>query len=335
MPRILFVGDDFYGSNATSLRNSFFRMGCEVLTVNTHFLGTSTVPRRLAARYGRDDARYPEPRTEQFNGHLQRLIESWLPDILFVVKGLFVDPQTLTAAANCMRVHYHPDDSRNPVNTSRRLRLSEPLYDLHVTTKTFNVDELRGRKARAVLYIPCAYDRDWHRPARSPQGRTYLLGFIGTRRPDRVALIRSLGFRLRDRLLVAGSRWRGDIRLRRTSIVLGPQYGHDFSLAVALTRCQLGLLNSDNRDLHTCRTFEVPASGGLLLAERTTEHQELLAEGHEALFFDDEDELLDALNRVASSPSIASRIAQAGYRRITEGRHTYDDRVVTILDSLG
>lgn len=88
------------------------------------------------------------------------------------------------------------------------------------------------------------------------------------------------------------------------------------------------------RDRHVMRTFEIPACGAFMLAERTDEHLELFEENREAAYFGSVEELLDKVRYYLSHEDERQRIAKAGYRRVTAGRHTYLDRLKEILDQV-
>ncbi|SHU37517.1 Uncharacterized protein conserved in bacteria [Mycobacteroides abscessus subsp. abscessus] len=123
--------------------------------------------------------------------------------------------------------------------------------------------------------------------------------------------------------------------LRATGATIGGAvYGDHFATAVASVTANLVLLNSDNRDTHTCRTFEIPACGGLFVGERTDEHSELLDEGTECLLFSDEAELREVLHWCARHPAQAAKIAEAGHARVTQDAHRYVDRAREIIDEL-
>ena len=51
-----------------------------------------------------------------------------------------------------------------------------------------------------------------------------------------------------------------------------------------------------NDDLHTSRTFEIPACGGFMLSERSKEHSDFFEENKEAIFFDSAEELFNKIN---------------------------------------
>jgi Glycosyl transferases group 1 len=331
MPRVLFVGDDWYGSNATSLRDALVRQGCEVLTVDTFGGGgggrtlARRVRRAVAPGRGAGDAR-------ALSASVVRHAKDWRPELLVAFKALLLDAEAL-AGLSCPKIHYHPDDSTNPENRSPTFESAEAFYDLHITTKSFNVAEIASRAKGDVHFMFCAYDAVWHRCAvdAMPREPAYDVAFIGTRRDDRVELIARLARQFGKRMLIAGSGWAADRILRRRSVVTQPLYGLDFSRAVWSARVHLGLLNSANRDLHSCRTLEVPAAGGLLLAERTSEHEALFEDGESAVLFGSPDELEGRLSVLLEHPARAQSIASNGHGTIVRGRNSYDDRARELL----
>ncbi|MGQ4617272.1 glycosyltransferase family protein [Nocardia sp. R7R-8] len=332
--KILFVGDDWLGSNARSLAEGFRQLGHKVMVIDST---AATLPPRLSPSwlYAKSHEQRAPWTVERVHTRLERAAAELHPDLVFAFKSVHLDQRRLLDIPAALHVHYSPDDVANPVNTTPAYLAHEAEWDLIVTTKRHNLRELLARGAKQTLFVRSAYDPAWHHPAAKRTTRQYLVGFIGACRPDRrdgmVSLARTYG----AQLLVCGPGWRRVRQLRTTRAeVSGAVYGEDFSITVASVTANLVLLNSDNRDTHTCRTFEVPAAGGLFVGERTDEHAELLDHGAEAFLFSSRDELDEILERCALYPDQAVKIAEAGHRRIVEGRHTYTDRAREILHAL-
>jgi hypothetical protein len=93
-------------------------------------------------------------------------------------------------------------------------------------------------------------------------------------------------------------------------------WGEEYATAIQAAKVCLGLLSKGNRDLHTRRSVEVPALGGLLCAERTSEHLDLFREDVEAVFWSDATECAEKCAALLSDPAYASSIAAAGQRRV-------------------
>ena len=332
--KILYIGDDWVGSNARSLADGFRQAGHDVVVIDTTSV---TLPARLSPSWWYSKAaRHRAPwRLADVHRQIDAAAQDFRPDVLFAFKGIHLDQERLLSAPASAHVHYSPDDVGNSYNTTPEYLEHESAWDLVVTTKRHNVPELEARGARRVKFVRSAYDPAWHRPCAKRGARQYLVGFIGAERPDRAGLVTRLGAEHGKKLLVRGPGWRRKPGLLATGATVGGAvYGDHFAAAVASVTANLVLLNSDNRDTHTCRTFEIPATGGLFVGERTDEHAELLAEGTECLLFSDEEELRDILHRCAQRPEQAEQIAAAGHRRVTTEAHRYVDRAREIVDEL-
>jgi hypothetical protein len=330
--RILYIGDDWVGSNATSLADGFRQAGHEVVVVDSTAV---SLPARLSppwaySKFSR--GRRAPWSIEMAHRRIERVAQNFRPDMVFGFKTIHLDQRRLLDTRARLHVHYSPDDVANSYNLSPEYLKLESEWDLVVTTKRHNVSELLDRGVRAVKFVLSAYDPAWHRPRARRDTRRYLVGFVGTCRPDRRADTVALAHRYGRAMLICGPGWRRVPELQLTrAAVGGPVYGEQFSAVVASVTANLVLLNSDNRDTHTCRTFEVPAAGGLFVGERTSEHEELLDDGTECLLFSEPDELHEILRWCEINPGLAEKVAESGHRRIVESSHRYVDRAREII----
>ena len=89
----------------------------------------------------------------------------------------------------------------------------------------------------------------------------------------------------------------------------------DYAMAVQCAKVCIGMLSKGNRDLCTTRSFEIPRLGGLLCAERTSEHLALYREDVEAVFWNDADECVEKCIRLLSDGPWRSQVAQNGRKR--------------------
>jgi spore maturation protein CgeB len=101
------------------------------------------------------------------------------------------------------------------------------------------------------------------------------------------------------------------------------------------SKIHLNFLRRANRDTFTDRSFELPAMGCFMLAERSDEHMALFREGIDAEFFDGIDELITKVDHYLADDEARMRIATSGYRRVVSGKHTYFDRFSEIVARVG
>ena len=78
------------------------------------------------------------------------------------------------------------------------------------------------------------------------------------------------------------------------------------------SKISLCFLRKLNRDLQTLRTVEIPSVGGFMLAERTLEHTSMFVEDDEAVFFGDDNELLQKVKKYLTDDQIREKIAKKG-----------------------
>ena len=337
--RILFAGALWYGSTALHRKVALQELGHDVVGVDTtppNRRWERWLPIRILRRLG-----YPldlAGANRQVLSHIERNPF----DILWVDKGLTIAPQTLVAVKNqypaCRLVSYSPDDMLNPRNQSRRYLADLPLYDLHVTTKSYNVAELKELGARDVLFVGNAYDRHTHCPIplTADEKRRWGadVGFVGAFEQARYQMMSALA-EAGVQVTVRGPGWEPYVGQHpNMSIKPGWVLGDDYAKAICATKINLCFLRKINRDLQTQRSVEIPACGGFMLAERTDEHLALFQEGEEAEFFSDEEELISKVRYYLDHEQERAQIAARGRERCLRSGYSNHERLRTVLDYL-
>jgi spore maturation protein CgeB len=262
-------------------------------------------------------------------------------DVVWVDKSLSLAPATLDRLRDRLPlarfVAYSGDDMSNPVHQSPRYLRSIDRYDLHVTTKSYNVAELEALGANEVLFVGNAFDPETHRPVTlAPDERTPLaadVGFVGwyeAERADWIYRLAASGIPV----AVRGPEWRRLAKSHPLLRVVDTYVGDaEYPRVLSATKINLGFLRKMNRDLQTTRSIEIPGCRAFLLAERTSEHLQLFEEGVEAEFFGSFEELLAKCRYYLEHDAERRRIAAAGYRRCHAG-YTTTHRVTQILAHL-
>lgn len=321
--RIVYVGPLAYGQTSMQRLEALKALGHCVAEVNTFNAEIVSICKKYANQlWGRLFGPLDRGR---INDQILEMVAEHHPEILWIDKGLIIDSETLLRvkeiSPKTIAVSYSPDDMMNPNNQSKQYLQGVPLYDLHVTTKSFNVAELKVLGARAVIFVNNAYCPFIHQPrVLTPKEKILLggpVGFIGTYEKERADILVWLA-QQDIPVKIWGRSW--PRRLKRAGIrnlkIMGAELlGKEYSKAICAFDINLGFLCKKNRDLQTTRSIEIPACGAFLLAERTTEHQTLFQEGQEAEFFDSPDELLTKIRYYLDHEEDRRRIAAAGMAR--------------------
>jgi spore maturation protein CgeB len=214
-----------------------------------------------------------------------------------------------------------------------------PEYDLLVVLRETNIAEAYARGARRVIRACMSYDPTMHAPRylsdadRSSWASNVL--FVGTWMPERgpfIARLLTLGLPV----TVYGDGWQKAPEWPSIKQAWrGPAIeGDDYAKAIQSAKVCIGLLSKGNRDQHTSRSFEIPALGGLLCAERTSEHLALFEEGREAVFWSSADECATVCRELLENEGRMKQVAMAGHRRVRMLNVSTDDVVGRILTAV-
>lgn len=311
--RILFVGDlgrDSYLSGQ-SRSDALRAQGHTVQEFTTLGWGGTT-----PLRYRLNHRLFLGPRVRDLNRRLQDAVAGAKPDVVWVDKGLWIYPRTMASMRRHagLVLHYSTDDVLMKASQNWLHRRVLSHYGLYLTTNRFNVTELRERYGVRTCRAGMGYDERVHDPGSTdgPGSTDPHIVFIGHWEPtteDVVTALRDAGLPIR----VWGANWNRAKRpqWRETKMLSHGQYNDTVRRAGVALCC----LSKWGRNESTGRSFEIPALGAVLLAERTAEHEYLYGDGTEAVLFSDTAELTARARDLLADPARIRKIARAGQER--------------------
>lgn len=236
------------------------------------------------------------------------------------------------------RLVFLTDDPWNPAHLAPWFMKTLPLYDAVFSPRRANLDDLRQVVGNRVSYLPFAYAPELHYPeppADASEENQFAsdIIFIGGADADRVSIVDPL-IRAGFNVALYGGYWG---RFQETK---AHNRGHadpqTARKAIGGAKVALCLVRQANRDGHSMRTFETPAIGACLLMEKTDEHQEIFGqELQTAAYFVDTDEMVDKTRWLLRNEAERSRLSRLSYQLITNGGHTYRDRLHRMLSMSG
>lgn len=262
-------------------------------------------------------------------------------DLVWVDKGTTVKADTLRYIKQlqpaCILVHLNPDD---PFGEYRRgwgsFLTAIPEYDIHFVARTQNVEEFARLGGKKIFVFDRSFSKKLHRPmVLAPEEEVKYrvpVGFIGAHAHARASMIAHL---IQNGIPVAvyGNGWPGQSYWDTVRPhYRGPsRYGEEYTKTINGMGIALHFLRHENRDEQDSRTFEIPACGAFMLAERSRKHEQFFRENEEAVFFDTAEELLEKVHYYLTRPEEAARIAAAGRQRCVESGYDHHTRMNGLL----
>lgn len=311
LDRVLFVGYLWPGSTSVPRLDGLHSLGLHVEVFDCQaWLGKGNrIAKAVAHRF------FITPGIRAMNVALVAAAARTKPDVVWIEKGTWIYPSILKRLRDHARflIHYNTDD----VFYGRYFwlhRLGVNLYDLHLTTNRWNVLELRQRYGVRTFRVGMGYDQDLHRPPQLSFGndsKTDVV-FVGHWEPHTESYIAAL----RDSgvfVEVWGGYWRRakDRSLRIVKVLEQEEYVKK----IASAKMALCSLSRQNRNESTGRSFEIPAIGTFLLAERTLEHEYLFGDGSGAALFSSDMELVEKARHYLAQEEARRAIATQGHER--------------------
>ncbi len=330
MKKILIVGQTLeLGRTEEVYGRGFSAIGCEV----QHFTWEEAIP-NLFSRVWSDRVAWRlawQLFAKSANRKLLLAANQFQPDLTLVISPLLLHPHSIQALKQHGLVFVFFTD--NPIDAHHThsnawVQQGFRLWDASLIWSQELVQRLLANGVKKATLHPFCSDVQYHFPQRQAQP-DYDVAFIGNWDSSRK----------REQYLQAIANYRLGL--------WGSNYWHTHCQEPALKGlCQgmcsyteipavlgsakigLNLLRPQNEAGHNIRTFEIPATGSLMLSERSQELLNLFAEDREAVYFSSPGELRQKVDYLLQHPDLMNTIATAGYQQAL--KHTINERVKEI-----
>ncbi len=282
------------------------------------------------------------PDENNTNIKIKKLVKNNNYDLIWIDKGLTIKPTTLRYIKKLQPkakiVSYTADNMAERHNQSLNFLNCVNLYDYHITTKSYIIEDLKKLGAKNVIFTYQSYESSFHYPRELAETEKEHLGgnvgFIGIWEQERCNSILYLvnnGIKVK---VFGGGEWLNYKNYHPNLSIHPAVFSEDYSKALQAFKISLCFLRKLNHDLHTSRSMEIPACGGFMLAERTSEHKQLFTEGKEAEFFSSNQELLEKCLFYLSHKKERIEIAKNGYLRCLHSGYSNAETLKRIINTL-
>jgi spore maturation protein CgeB len=275
---------------------------------------------------------------KKIESHLKDMISEWMPDVIWVFKGMEVTPGLLKWAKEkgIKLVNYNPD---NPFlfsgsgSGNKNVKDSVPLYDLH-----FSYDRGISKRIEQEHGVPCKIlpfgfelsDKLYYECCKEKE--ILKLCFLGNPDKARAAFILELADAVA--IDVYGNDWGKFVQHNNIS-VFPPVYDSDFWKTLRKYRAQLNLMRPHNPDSHNMRSFEVPGVGAIGLFPRTPDHEQYFNEGQEIFLYRDVMECKKLANDILKMSETATlTLREKARSRSLDSGYSYHDRALQSLSEI-
>ena len=265
-------------------------------------------------------------------------------DIVFVDNKPYLSTKTLHSIKRVLPtakiVDVLTDDPFGRYSRSwKMLRKTASLYDKFFVQRKVNIEELKGFGAKSIELCFRSYDPAFNRPlilSEEDKGKySTAIGFVGTYENIRDEYIAYL-IKHNIPVSITGDGW---TKSKNWSLIKpfyrGPSiYGEEYIKTINGMEIALHFLRHANRDEQDSRTFEIPACGVFMLAEKSDLHLNLFVPDKEAVFFETKEELLQKVKYFMVHTNERESIAKAGLAACKNNNYSHVGRLKEVIKNI-
>jgi spore maturation protein CgeB len=343
--KILVIGPSNQGALPESYARAFERLGMEVVRFDSEqalmranrFTGNRILRRALRSSLW-----------NAVNRGAVEVAQRVRPALIFAVKCSFFHPETVHRIRKSLGVpfvNHYPDhpyigirwDPREASALRRDLIDVLRLYSTVFMWERSLVERLRNDGVE-VKYLPFAVDPELFMPQPGDEGLrcevcngTHDVAFVATYTRFRCAEVAAVR---KHTVGIWGGNWPRKWRaLAGQHRVHAPVWGREVGDIYARAPVSLNVLNAENLGGPNMRTFEIPGSGGVMLARYSAAQDEFFPENEAAVYYRSPEEMDDKIDLLLHDRELRLRIRRNAAR--LAAAQTYDVRAAQVLRECG
>jgi spore maturation protein CgeB len=343
--KVLMIGVFSAGGLSLSYASAYERLGYEVIRFDyddAYFNGGKFAGNRLLRRTFR------RVLWNRMNRRTREVALTVRPVLILAIKSPYLDPETIRdlCSLGAPVVNYYPDNPYCGVPWDPR-KTSAQRYDLIDALREYSrvwiwQPDLAAKLARDKVcagYLPFASDPKMYYPHKDQDSeeclechsghKVVLIGQHSIKRQAHVAAIYKNSVDLWGaRWARAGAKFADRHRIHRTAA-----FGSRTSMLYSQASVSLNVVDDLNMPGHNMRTFEIPASGGLMLGCYTREQAEFFPENEAAVYYRSPEELDTKIDWLLGDDMLRKQIRGNALR--IAASQTYDHRAAEMLRECG
>jgi spore maturation protein CgeB len=334
--KVLYIGQYTKGTTSRmrgeTIKDILNSQVFEVIDTHIPFFKTSKIWRTLGFRYKLG------PLVQQINKYIIHQLKEQHYDLIWVDKAVFIRPETTTLLRSkaVKLVHFTPD----PAFTFHQSKLffkSLAHYDYLITTKSYELEHYyKYIKSEKVLYATQGFDAQLHQPSAKSFSEKDGFVFIGHYEKERAAVLQQL-LENDVQISLAGIKWDRFAKKHEHNPNLNylgnGVYGEDYVKTLQKAKIAWGAISKWVPELHTTRTFEIPACGTALLTEANKETQSFFKED-EVIFYNSDVELVEKVLYYMTHDKALEQITIKGCAKVKEAGYDYTSIISKILKEI-
>ena len=331
--KVLIVGPKFYGYN-NSVARAFNTLGFETKILNFLDADVEGFKEKVLLHLTQNKEKLFLKKRLLYNIYFKKEYDAYEPNILFLIKGSILTPETVAYAKQKSLVVLWMMDSIYLNPTSYILR---NVVD-HIFL--FEQTEIPKLAAEGITahFLPLALDESVYYPIESEKDIDLL--FVGALYPNRIALLNKIIKQFPDKnIKIYGnlfSTWRKPLKFffRKDKHIYINKNVQPTELNKLYARAKicLNIHHSQSVDGVNQRFFETLGAGALQVCDYKTFIGDYFSE-EDLVWYKNEEELFSNLNHAFANTIALNYIQNSGYLKV-KANHTFTKRIAYVLKIL-